>query len=85
MCTSPMLYSIQFLHQITTLYNDIGYQDGCIVSNFYIKSQHDGVARDGLSGCIVSNFYIKSQQKPITMITQESCIVSNFYIKSQPL
>ncbi len=34
-----LLYSIQFLHQITTenAYNDPS--KGCIVSNFYIKSQ----------------------------------------------
>ena len=33
------LYSIQFLHQITT-YNTKKIDDeGCIVSNFYIKSQ----------------------------------------------
>ena len=34
---------------------------GCIVSNFYIKSQQITVALEKIGGCIVSNFYIKSQ------------------------
>ena len=33
----------------------------CIVSNFYIKSQHGLEVGQELVGCIVSNFYIKSQ------------------------
>ena len=33
------LYSIQFLHQITTITATGSTGDGCIVSNFYIKSQ----------------------------------------------
>ena len=33
------LYSIQFLHQITTVPATSLIVDGCIVSNFYIKSQ----------------------------------------------
>ena len=36
--------------------------DRCIVSNFYIKSQHGLEVGQELVGCIVSNFYIKSQQ-----------------------
>ena len=34
-----LLYSIQFLHQITTITATGSTGDGCIVSNFYIKSQ----------------------------------------------
>ena len=33
------LYSIQFLHQITTSVEEYRHLKGCIVSNFYIKSQ----------------------------------------------
>ena len=33
------LYSIQFLHQITTGLGAASAGQGCIVSNFYIKSQ----------------------------------------------
>ena len=35
-----MLYSIQFLHQITTVAPLVRGPLSCIVSNFYIKSQH---------------------------------------------
>ena len=55
------LYSIQFLHQITTFDPRMTYNNCCIVSNFYIKSQPDSVRRCGFYCCIVSNFYIKSQ------------------------
>ena len=34
---------------------------GCIVSNFYIKSQQQGILSYRSGSCIVSNFYIKSQ------------------------
>ena len=55
------LYSIQFLHQITTWDVARFRLLGCIVSNFYIKSQHVIVGNLSAPGCIVSNFYIKSQ------------------------
>ena len=34
---------------------------GCIVSNFYIKSQRNNLKYKEDDSCIVSNFYIKSQ------------------------
>ena len=55
------LYSIQFLHQITTGNNPKRRLSRCIVSNFYIKSQRASGARRRWFRCIVSNFYIKSQ------------------------
>ena len=39
MIRSHRLYSIQFLHQITTCSREAMANCGCIVSNFYIKSQ----------------------------------------------
>ena len=57
------LYSIQFLHQITTALLYSGGASGCIVSNFYIKSQPILARFENASSCIVSNFYIKSQLK----------------------
>ena len=36
---------------------------GCIVSNFYIKSQREPTFSLFAISCIVSNFYIKSQLK----------------------
>ena len=61
-----------------------GLEVGCIVSNFYIKSQQIIGKRTPITGCIVSNFYIKSQQLLKAYADTDSCIVSNFYIKSQP-
>ena len=78
-----MLYSIQFLHQITTKLRHGIPRWCCIVSNFYIKSQHTCASSDGSKSCIVSNFYIKSQRYMIDMLSIRRCIVSNFYIKSQ--
>ena len=79
----PWLYSIQFLHQITT---DIDFDPNsycCIVSNFYIKSQLFTMTLAIRMCCIVSNFYIKSQRSGGSANGTYSCIVSNFYIKSQ--
>ena len=78
------LYSIQFLHQITTypLYSFAW--PSCIVSNFYIKSQPKPPPVVNHFCCIVSNFYIKSQPCTTTLAIRMCCIVSNFYIKSQP-
>ena len=59
-----VLYSIQFLHQITTVCGKSGECQRCIVSNFYIKSQPATGSQPPTAGCIVSNFYIKSQQCP---------------------
>ena len=56
------LYSIQFLHQITTNKYSAYYPFGCIVSNFYIKSQRVLGDCRLVPCCIVSNFYIKSQR-----------------------
>ena len=55
----------------------------CIVSNFYIKSQHPDIDFDPNACCIVSNFYIKSQLLVDDSEVDPGCIVSNFYIKSQ--
>ena len=55
------LYSIQFLHQITTTRFVSISSMRCIVSNFYIKSQLLARGLSMLMCCIVSNFYIKSQ------------------------
>ena len=80
-----MLYSIQFLHQITTgSFFSIVLQS-CIVSNFYIKSQRRCSSANRSERCIVSNFYIKSQREVPKIDEAERCIVSNFYIKSQLL
>ena len=56
-----VLYSIQFLHQITTMYNDIGYQDVLYSIQFLhqITTLYNDIGYQ--DGCIVSNFYIKSQ------------------------
>ena len=56
-----MLYSIQFLHQITTKLRHGIPRWCCIVSNFYIKSQRYMIDMLSIRRCIVSNFYIKSQ------------------------
>ena len=56
-----MLYSIQFLHQITTPDGRLAAFRSCIVSNFYIKSQLLVLKYEEILCCIVSNFYIKSQ------------------------
>ena len=63
-----MLYSIQFLHQITTQLLAHNVSDGCIVSNFYIKSQHLESFATHDPSCIVSNFYIKSQRTQFDFI-----------------
>ena len=78
------LYSIQFLHQITTNVEKQCRLMGCIVSNFYIKSQRTRIPVLISSSCIVSNFYIKSQHFTCLQENPLGCIVSNFYIKSQP-
>ena len=57
-----VLYSIQFLHQITTLLQIVFLACCCIVSNFYIKSQRTRDNQHPAQRCIVSNFYIKSQR-----------------------
>ena len=56
-----LLYSIQFLHQITTSLVMRKFSVGCIVFNFYIKSQLIGQGSLKWLSCIVFNFYIKSQ------------------------
>ena len=78
------LYSIQFLHQITTVLKVEQSLSSCIVFNFYIKSQLSAVTNRFLAGCIVFNFYIKSQLEADSQWQAEGCIVFNFYIKSQP-
>ena len=41
------LYSIQFLHQITTQNLSCSAIESCIVSNFYIKSQQEQIDEYG--------------------------------------
>ena len=77
------LYSIQFLHQITTR-GEVHIRTSLLYS---IQFLHQ-ITTLLLSGilvccCIVSNFYIKSQLPPPIILPRPSCIVSNFYIKSQ--
>ena len=79
----PMLYSIQFLHQITTenAYND---PSKVLYSIQFLHQITTCWARFFKNGCcIVSNFYIKSQRSGGSANGTYSCIVSNFYIKSQ--
>ena len=63
-----VLYSIQFLHQITTSCSPRMLSSGCIVSNFYIKSQQYVGFQYKRFRCIVSNFYIKSQPQALHLL-----------------
>ena len=77
------LYSIQFLHQITTA-SESGRQGGQLYSIQFlhqITTLYNDIGYQ--DGCIVSNFYIKSQPSKWVRNWLIRCIVSNFYIKSQ--
>ena len=79
------LYSIQFLHQITTWDRATSARRPLYSIQFLHQITTNVEKQCRLMGCIVSNFYIKSQPDAISIILSNSCIVSNFYIKSQQL
>ena len=77
------LYSIQFLHQITTVVCE-AMKRGALYSIQFLHQITTEIDFDPNSYCcIVSNFYIKSQRSALSWMLPTSCIVSNFYIKSQ--
>ena len=79
------LYSIQFLHQITTSCL-CGWNANMLYSiQFLHQITTRQLAVRDLCCCIVSNFYIKSQLEVALRYRGFCCIVSNFYIKSQPI
>ena len=57
---------IKLLHQTTTRRGMVPPDEGCLLSNFYIKPQRISVRSYGKGRCLLSNFYIKPQ--PIALM-----------------
>ena len=78
------LYSIQFLHQITTVANVLASQCKLYSIQFLHQITTGRWVQSRSISCIVFNFYIKSQPRNDSVFVRNGCIVFNFYIKSQP-
>ena len=79
------MYLISFLHQTTTVQNNICVTSNCILSLFYIKPQLLPALSFKLLNCILSLFYIKPQRVAVQGQGFFNCILSLFYIKPQPI
>ena len=76
---------IKLLHQTTTFLPNFEWWFWCLLSNFYIKPQHQNRKDDACFWCLLSNFYIKPQQVRANHPEASWCLLSNFYIKPQLL